>query len=59
MTKRQPTPRRRFDLAKKRATNAINELNDLARELGWPGIFGRLENLRDAMNRVNRTQLPK
>lgn len=59
MAKREKSPRKKFDLAKARATKAIAEMNELARELHWPGLLGRLENLRHAMNRVNRTSLPK
>lgn len=59
MREKKQSPRRKFDLAKGRATKAIDEMNEQARELGWPGLFGRLENLRAAMQRVNRTKLPK
>ena len=53
------TPERQFRLALRRAVKAVEKLNDLARVLGWVGLYERLEALREAARKVERTQLPK
>lgn len=59
MPRNQPSPRRRYDLAQRRAVKALDEMNDLARELKWPGIYNRLERVREAFRQLRRVKLPE
>lgn len=59
MARPKTSPRRQYYLALRRLTRATEELNDLARVLGWVKLLERLEALLEAARRVERTELPK